>query len=328
MRLLKRATLLIQKRPINYKENTPCNLLSITKMVLGRAVFAEASVIFSEIVLSAYPILIKAVPTNLWTQVASRFLVYSFMAASAIIVTGNSKQFGQISWPTVAYAGLLNLSHITVSYKAFADLSPGNAMAIFYTYPIWNIIGAWFLLGEVIPLTSLPWIIMALVGMFLVVHPEKGSILELEKPVGTLCALGAALTETAIYFYFKLSKEKESGFKGLLELYGGAGLWMLPAVIAGMFGAMPLGIEIPKVDLSWNIWLPMILFNAFIGFTGYSMRVTAIPLVSTTVFSMLSFFGVVAAYVFGYMFNGEKPTVKGAIGALMITVANVVLLSK
>jgi drug/metabolite transporter (DMT)-like permease len=72
----------------------------------------------------------------------------------------------------------------------------------------------------------------------------------------------------------------------------------------------------------------MILFNTFIGFTGYSMRVTAIPLISTAVFSMLSFFGVVAAYVFGYLFNGEKPSMKASIGALMITFANVVLLSK
>uniref|UniRef100_A0A6C0AP88 EamA domain-containing protein n=1 Tax=viral metagenome TaxID=1070528 RepID=A0A6C0AP88_9ZZZZ len=289
---------------------------------------AEGLVLFSEVIMSAYPILIKAVPTNLWTQIVSRFLVYSVTASSAIVATGNSKQFSNISWQTMAGAGLLNLAHISVSYKAFADLSPGNAMAIFYTYPIWNIIGAWFLLGEVIPLASMPWILLALIGMFLVAHPEKGSILDLEKPVGTLCALLAALTETAIYFYFKLMKEKEGGFKGLLELYGGAGLWMLPAVVAGMLGAKPGGLEIPKVDLSWKVWLPMILFNTFIGFTGYSMRVTAIPLISTAVFSMLSFFGVVAAYVFGYLFNGEKPTAMGALGALMITVANVVLLSK
>lgn len=289
---------------------------------------AEGLVLFSEVIMSAYPILIKAVPTNLWTQIVSRFLVYSVMASSAIVATGNSKQFADISWKTMAGAGLLNMAHISVSYKAFSDLSPGNAMAIFYTYPIWNIIGAWFLLGEVIPLASMPWILMALVGMVLVVHPEKGTILDLEKPVGTLCALLAALTETAIYFYFKLMKEKEGGFKGLFELYGGAGLWMLPAVLAGLAGMKPGGLEIPKVDFSWKVWLPMILFNTFIGFTGYSMRVTAIPLISTAVFSMLSFFGVVAAYVFGYMFNGEKPTVKGAIGALMITVANVILLSK
>jgi drug/metabolite transporter (DMT)-like permease len=289
---------------------------------------AEGLVLFSEIILSAYPILIKAVPTNLWTQIVSRLLTYSMAAASAMVISGNSKQFGDISLKTMGGAGLLNLAHISASYKAFSDLSPGNAMAIFYTYPIWNIIGAWIILGEVIPMESVPWILMALVGMFLVAHPEKGTILDLEKPVGTLCALGAALTETAIYFYFKLMKEKEGGFKGLFELYGGAAAWMSPALIAGAMGLKPAGLEIPKIDFSWKVWIPMILFNVFVGFTGYSMRVTAIPLISTAVFSMLSFFGVVAAYIFGYLFNGEKPSMQASIGALMITLANVVLLSK
>ena len=289
---------------------------------------AAGSVLFSELIMASYPILIKAVPTSLWTQMVSRFLVYSVAAFSAVIISGNSKQFADISPFTMGGAGLLNLAHIGVSYTAFSELSPGNAMAIFYTYPIWNIIAAWLILGETIPLESIPWVLMALIGMILVVHPEKGTILDLEKPVGTLCALLAALTETAIYFYFKLMKEKEGGFKGLFELYGGAGLWMLPALVAGQLGAKPLGIQIPKIDFSWKVWVPMILFNLFVGFTGYSLRVNAIPFVSTAVYSMLSFFGVVAAYVFGYMFNGDKPSVMGAVGALMITVANVVLLSK
>jgi drug/metabolite transporter (DMT)-like permease len=289
---------------------------------------AAASVLFSELIMSAYPILIKAVPTNLWTQMVSRFLVYSVAAFSAVIISGNSKQFADISPFTMGGAGLLNLAHIGVSYTAFSELSPGNAMAIFYTYPIWNIIAAWLILGETIPLASVPWVLMALIGMILVVHPEKGTILDLEKPLGTLCALLAALTETAIYFYFKLMKEKEGGFKGLFELYGGAGLWMLPALVLGQMGTNPLGLQIPKIDFSWKVWVPMILFNLFVGFTGYSLRVNAIPFVSTAVYSMLSFFGVVAAYVFGYMFNGDKPTAMGAVGALMITVANVILLSK
>ena len=289
---------------------------------------AEASVLVSELTLSAYPILIKAVPTNLWTQIVSRLLVYSVAAFTAVIASGNSKQLDSLSLKTMGAAGLLNIAHIAASYRAFSELSPGNAMAIFYTYPIWNLIAAWAFLGEVIPLGSMIWIAMALVGMVLVAHPEKGTILDLEKPIGTLCALLAALTESAIYFYFKLSKEKESGYKGLFELYGGAGLWMLPALILGQMDKKPLGFEIPKLDFSSKVWIPMVLFNLFIGFFGYSMRANAIPFVSTAVFSMLSFLGVVAAYVFGYLFNGEKPTVKASIGALMITIANVVLLSK
>ena len=289
---------------------------------------AEGSVLLSELTLSAYPILIKAVPTNLWTQIASRLLVYSVAAFSAVIASGNSKQLDSLSLKTMGAAGLLNMTHIAASYRAFSELSPGNAMAIFYTYPIWNLIAAWAFLGEVIPLGSMIWIAVALVGMVLVAHPEKGTILDLEKPIGTLCALLSALTESAIYFYFKLSKEKESGYKGLFELYGGAGLWMLPFIALGQLDKKPLGLEIPKLEFSSKVWIPMVLFNLFVGFLGYSMRANAIPFVSMAIFSTLSFFGVVAAYVFGYLFNGEKPSMKASIGALMITIANVVLLSK
>jgi drug/metabolite transporter (DMT)-like permease len=72
----------------------------------------------------------------------------------------------------------------------------------------------------------------------------------------------------------------------------------------------------------------MLLFNIFIGFTGYLMRFSAIPMVSTMIFSVLNLFGIVAAYVFGYIFEGEKPSWMALGGALAIMVANGVLLSK
>jgi drug/metabolite transporter (DMT)-like permease len=43
---------------------------------------------------------------------------------------------------------------------------------------------------------------------------------------------------------------------------------------------------------------------------------------------MLSFIGVVASYLFGYLFQGEKPTMPAAVGAAAIVIANGVLLSK
>ena len=72
----------------------------------------------------------------------------------------------------------------------------------------------------------------------------------------------------------------------------------------------------------------MILFNTLIGFIGYALRFAAIPYVSTTVFSLLSFFGIVAAYVFGYLFEGEKPSLLAAGGSLAILVANIAILSQ
>jgi drug/metabolite transporter (DMT)-like permease len=133
------------------------------------------------------------------------------------------------------------------------------------------------------------------------------------------------MTESAIYFFFKFMGKEESTFKGMFELYGGSFMWMLPVILGSSFGDMA---ALPKIDFSWKIWLPMLLFNIFVGFTGYAMRFAAIPMVSTLIFSTLNFVGIVAAYLFGYLFQGEKPSWTAMAGALAIIVANAVLLSK
>jgi drug/metabolite transporter (DMT)-like permease len=65
-------------------------------------------------------------------------------------------------------------------------------------------------------------------------------------------------------------------------------------------------------------WLPLILFNACIGFVGYALRFYAIPKLSTAVFSILSVIGVVAAYVFQLLFTPEKINSVAALGSLLI----------
>ena len=292
----------------------------------------EGLILFSEVVLASYPILIKAVPTNLWTQIVSRMAVYGGLAFT--ILLGDMKQLKSVAPISMAGGGLLNLLHIATSYKAFADLPAGNAMAIFYAYPVWNLLGAWLLLGEEIPISSMPWVGLALIGMIFVAQPDIGafSSLTVEKPFATLCAVLSGMTESAIYFFFKLMKKEEGTFKGMFELYGGSFAWMLPVILAGSFvssgSTKSMTSILPKIDFSWKVWMPMLLFNVFIGFTGYAMRFAAIPMVSTLIFSTLNFVGIVAAYIFGYLFQGEKPSWSAVAGAAAIIVANAVLLSK
>ena len=285
----------------------------------------EGLILTSEVILASYPILIKAVPTNLWTQIVSRMMVYGALAFTVLLT--DFKQLTSVAPTSLAGGGLLNLLHIATSYKAFADLPAGNAMAIFYAYPVWNLLGAWLLLGEKVPIESMPWLGLAIIGMILVAQPDlsKFSSLTLEKPFATLCAVLSGMTESAIYFFFKMMKKEEGTFKGMFELYGGSFMWMLPVIMGSSFGGLS---SLPKIDFSWKVWLPMILFNAFVGFTGYAMRFAAIPMVSTLIFSALNFVGIVAAYLFGYLFQGEKPSFTAALGAFAIIVANGVLLSK
>lgn len=288
----------------------------------------EILVVFSEIIMASYPILIKWVPTNLWTQIVSRMSVYGFLAF--LILLGKPKQLGNVSLAGMAGGGLLNLAHVATSYKAFSELPAGNAMAIFYAYPVWNLLGAYFLFGEKIPMSSVPWILLAFVGMVMIAQPDVGSLLTMENPFATFCAVMSGVTESAIYFFFRMMGKEEGTFKGMFELYGGSFSWMLPVILGSSFGSfqLPKGLTLPKIDFSWKVWAPMLLFNTLVGFTGYAMRFTAIPMVSTIIFSTLSLFGIVAAYLFGYMFEGEKPSRMAMGGALAIMVANGVLLSK
>jgi drug/metabolite transporter (DMT)-like permease len=63
----------------------------------------------------------------------------------------------------------------------------------------------------------------------------------------------------------------------------------------------------------------MTLFNVFIGFVGYSMRFWAIPRVSTILFSLLTFIGVIASFSWGYLFAEEEPTWNALLGAALIS---------
>jgi len=285
---------------------------------------AELIVPASEVILASYPILIKSVDTNLWTQVFARNLVYSSIAA---FILGFGKHgFSGVSLMNTSGGGLLNLFHVGVSYKAFSDLPAGNAISIFYAYPIWNLIGAYFIFNERIPWYQIPWIVLAVVGMLMIARPEVNSPIA-EKPLGILAAVFSGISESMIYFFFRLLGNQETTFRGMFELYGGSLGWMLPVVgLASLFGST--NASLPKLDLSTKSWVPMILFNSLLGFLGYSMRFAAIPYVSTMIFSVLSFFGIVAAYVFGYLFEGEKPSILAAGGSLAILIANIAILSQ
>lgn len=276
--------------------------------------FHEAAVLASEVVLSAYPLLIKKVDASVFLQTGVRMATFAGLAALAGAATGAPLLAGA-TWGAVFGTGLLNLLHVGASYTAFDALPAGNAMALFYTYPIWNVLGAAATLGEAIDTANLPWMGLAAVGAFLLAQPSKQGW----SMIGVSAALIAALTETGIYLWFRATTtaEESQPWTNMARMYGGSGiLWALLAVL-GIFTIGKAG---------GASYTSMILFNAFVGFLGYALRFYMIPKVGTVTFSVLSFFGIVAAYLLGWLFVGEVPTVVQGLGAAAVIVANAVLL--
>lgn len=273
----------------------------------------ESFVFLSEIVLSLYPILIKSTDASVGVQTG--FRMYVFAICAMIVSLVQKQNLLDLSLSNIFGSGLLNLMHVGASYKAFELLPAGNAMALFYTYPVMNLLGSSLVYGEKIKPEVYGWILLALGGAFLLAQPSANPK-EWNK-LGILLALVAAATETGIYLLFKQLKPEENSFKQMFSMYGGSAiLWTLMA----LFGLLSFSGSLTKKAISI-----MVLFNVLIGFVGYGARFFAIPKVSTITFSALSFFGIISAYIFGWIFEGETVNYMSALGALAIMIANIVL---
>ena len=102
---------------------------------------ANSLVALSEVILSAYPLLIKLVDTSVFFQTGLRMFVFTILAVLGAVITGTPLDLTHfLSGETLA-TGILNLIHVLSSYIGFDLLPAGNAMSIFYTYPVFNKIG-------------------------------------------------------------------------------------------------------------------------------------------------------------------------------------------
>jgi drug/metabolite transporter (DMT)-like permease len=280
------------------------------------------SVLYSELVLSLYPILIKTVPTNLFTQILSRFIVFPTLA----ILFGSSSDFLSI-WtsPYEAFVGLLNgllnIGHIYVSYLSFKLLPVGSAISLFYLYPLFNVIAGSILFKESLSPLTIILIGIALFGTYLIAsshQKESNGDKEKEKKYGMGVVMGilAAITETMIFIFVRWNKDaQKSPFYTVNHLYP-AGLVLLLG-----YGLTHKNI----VDTISTHWIKLLGFNGILGFTGYIARFYAIPKVSTIIFSLLSFFGVAFGYLWGILFTNDKPTSMAIVGGGLIALSITIL---
>jgi drug/metabolite transporter (DMT)-like permease len=258
------------------------------------------------------------VNTNLLTQTAVRFTLFPILA----LLLGGTGAFASVtnSWAklgSVLLFGLLNLTHVFSSYIAFDELQAGIAMSIFYTYPLWNMLGARIFFGEALQTWAIPLFALALYGTYLVASaaPETRAYkheadIARSPTRGIIAALMAALTETGIYLAVRGS-ETANPFANMIMLYLGGAALLIAALPAFAAAGQTL-------DLRLSSLLPTAGFNTLIGFTGTTLLFYVARHLPAYMYSILAFVGVATAYGWGVLFAGEHPNKKALGGAGLV----------
>lgn len=274
---------------------------------------ASITTIVAEIALALHPILIKQVGVGLPTQLLARLGTYTILGTALSSSNERKIAWGDFSSATrsILY-GIMNLVHIGSSYLSYRHLPAGSALALFYTYPFFNILAGVFFLGDKLNLQLIGLLITAFIGVLLISRFTKADETEngetKNTAIGVAASLVSALTETMIFLIAKTGEEP-SPWLTILKIYPGA--------FAGIIGWILFS------GASWKTsvqnWIPLLLFNIFIGFIGYSLRFWSIPRLPTAVFSILTFIGVAAGYLWGLLYSKEVPSLGALAGAGLIT---------
>lgn len=219
--------------------------------------------------------------------------------------------------------GLVNIIHIFSSYLSYNILSSGVGYSIFYIYPIFNLLGRTLFYNEKINKINYIYMSIAIVGVYLIYKKHKteteldiNDILKTKNTtIGVIAGIVSALTESIIYFMVKDNPIGVSPFIQLFKTYLFGGI---VSIIYLIYNIATNTYTNMFLDLDYNYWITLILFNAIIGFVGYLLRFIMIPKLSTLLFNSLIFIGVIFSYMWGYILSNEPITYSNLSGTLLI----------
>jgi len=282
-----------------------------------------AAIVSAESILALTPIAIKKSPLDpvsaIWSRILSSALI-AYTLTSDRSLTSN--ELGG-----AAVLGYTNLLHIASSYEAFRNLPAGQAMSIFYTYPLWNLIFSSVFRGEVIRKTDYALMGLATVGS-IILNQDPGATATSalgrapSAPWGIFMALIAAMTESGMYIMLRILGWKDPA-KSVWVVNGVASL--LLAAIRGGQWIVTGGIEGPTLKGSFEDAAWLTAFHSFAMFSGYWLRFFAVPRLPTVLYSILNYAGLLAAYIFGLVFLGERPSWMSLLGAAIILLSGLLL---
>jgi drug/metabolite transporter (DMT)-like permease len=132
-----------------------------------------------------------------------------------------------------------------------------------------------------------------------------------DKLNGVIMISLAAFTEALIYFIVRRLKTSNNWNHIFLSYFPGS--------------LLLTGFLYKQISKSNSLVSLSLGLNGVIGLVGYLLRFFAISRLEPSIYAPLSYFGVIMAYVYGIMINGEHITLTKVLGSLCIIIPNLFL---
>jgi drug/metabolite transporter (DMT)-like permease len=298
------------------------------------------SKLISESLLSLYPVFVKkinlSIDLQLWTRLITYVLISLFFINYSWI---SSNLFTQES----VGLSLVNLLHIYSSYKGFLNLDSGVAFSIFNIYPLlillfsgvgWKIEYFYSIIG----------LVFFILSNFLYSNKQSESS---NFAFGFGMIILSAITEAMIYFIVKRIKTENNWNHLFIAYFLGSILMSLYVFKDYLIEYFSTNTETNKTQEEYQnehdifkdnktenkisydnlgtIGLALII-NGLIGTIGYVLRFYSTYRLEPGTYAILSYFGIIMAYFYGIVFNGEALDWAKVMGTIFIVLSNYLVL--
>jgi drug/metabolite transporter (DMT)-like permease len=225
-------------------------------------------------------------------------------------------------WKLLIARGLILLTAYTSYYMAFPALPLAEAVALFFTSPIFVTLLASIMLRETVTPRAWAAVIAGFIGVLIILRPGTG----LFEPAALLSLFSAASYAFSMVLARKYGADEPTT---VMAFYVNAVYLVAAALVAGVFSA--LGISTfghPSLDFLVRTWaMPGTTDLLLMGLCGViaavamSLLTHAYRLANANLVTVFEYTGMVWVPLWGFLLFSEVPKVTTVIGTLIIIAA-------
>jgi drug/metabolite transporter (DMT)-like permease len=296
-----------------------------TRNIVGMAALAAGIFIFS-----TQDAIIKSISGDyaVTQAIVVRSLVSLPILAAMVHYEAGLRSLVSLHFWALSARGLIQIVSYTTYYMAFPALPLAEAIALFFTSPIFVTLLAGPILGERVTLKSWVAVFIGFAGVMLILRPGGG----LFEPAALLSLVSAAAYGSAMILARKLGVSAPAT---VMTFYQN-GVYLLGAlVIAAICAALGLTkLGHPSLDFLVRPWVTPTLWDlglmaacGVIAAVAMFLLTYAYRLAEANVVTIFEYTGMIWAPLWGFLFFAEIPRWTTVLGMLLIVAAGLFSLS-